>query len=178
MLPCTKLLLHSYGSHVLSQSCLTLCDPMDNSLPGSSVHEDSPGKNTGVGCHAPLQETFPTQESTPGLPYCTWILSGLSHEGVMGAQKEDRLLSSGLCNLPCPHQVGLALHIMVPGMQEGAVSLGLHAQCGSLSYDRHPRDLCPTLCPGHESCHSALGPDALASKRRPCRTAHIGGPPH
>ena len=34
------------------QSCPTLCDPMDCSLPGSSVHGDSPGKYTGVGCHA------------------------------------------------------------------------------------------------------------------------------
>ena len=34
-------------------SCLTLCNPMDCSLPGSSAHGDSPGKNTGVGCHAP-----------------------------------------------------------------------------------------------------------------------------
>ena len=34
------------------QLCLTLCDPMDCSPPGSSVHRDSPGKNTGVGCHA------------------------------------------------------------------------------------------------------------------------------
>ena len=39
---------------------LTLCDPMDCSLPGSSVHGDSPGKNTGVGCRALLQEIFPT----------------------------------------------------------------------------------------------------------------------
>ena len=37
-----------------TQSCLTLWDPMDCSLPGSSVHGDSPGKNTGVGCCAPL----------------------------------------------------------------------------------------------------------------------------
>ena len=29
--------------------------------PGSSVCGDSPGKNTGVGCHALLQATFPTQ---------------------------------------------------------------------------------------------------------------------
>ena len=36
------------------QSCLTLDDPTDCSLPGSSIHEDSPGKNTGVGCHALL----------------------------------------------------------------------------------------------------------------------------
>ena len=38
------------------QSCPTLCDPMKCSQPGavdsSSVHGDSPGKNTGVGCHA------------------------------------------------------------------------------------------------------------------------------
>ena len=38
---------------LLAQSCLTHCDPMDHSPPGFSVHGDSPGKNTGVGCHAP-----------------------------------------------------------------------------------------------------------------------------
>ena len=31
------------------------CDPTDCSPPGSSVHGDSPGKNTGVGCHFLLQ---------------------------------------------------------------------------------------------------------------------------
>ena len=36
---------------LVAQSCPTLCDTMDCSLPGSSVHADSPGKNTGVGCH-------------------------------------------------------------------------------------------------------------------------------
>ena len=44
------------------QSCLTVCDPMDCSPPGSSAHGDSPGKNTGVGCHA-LQGILPTQGS-------------------------------------------------------------------------------------------------------------------
>ena len=34
---------------LVAQSCLTLCDPMDCSPPGSSVHGDFPGKNTGVG---------------------------------------------------------------------------------------------------------------------------------
>ena len=33
---------------LVSQSCPTLCDPMDCSLPGSSVRGDSPGKNTEV----------------------------------------------------------------------------------------------------------------------------------
>ena len=40
---------------------LLLCDPMDCSPPGSSVHGDSPGKNTGVGCLALLQGIFLAQ---------------------------------------------------------------------------------------------------------------------
>ena len=60
--------------------CLTLCDFTDCSPPGSSVHGDSPGKNTGVGCHAFFQWIFPIQGSSPGLPHCRWILSHLSHQ--------------------------------------------------------------------------------------------------
>ena len=37
---------------------------MDCSWPGSSVHGHSPGRNTGVGCHAFLQETFPNRDQT------------------------------------------------------------------------------------------------------------------
>ena len=36
------------------QSCPTLCDPIDGSPPRSHPW-DSPGKNTGVGCHFLLQ---------------------------------------------------------------------------------------------------------------------------
>ena len=35
---------------------------------------NSPGKNTGVGCHALLQGIFPTQGSNPGLSHCKQIL--------------------------------------------------------------------------------------------------------
>ena len=38
----------------VGQSCLILCHPVDCSPPGSSVHGDSLGKNTGVSCHALL----------------------------------------------------------------------------------------------------------------------------
>ena len=44
---------------LVAQSCPTLCDPMDCSPLGSSVHGDSPGKNTRVGCHAFLQGSDP-----------------------------------------------------------------------------------------------------------------------
>ena len=53
---------------LVAQSCPTLCHPMDCSPLGSSVLGDSPGNNTGVGCHALLQEVFLTQGSNPGLP--------------------------------------------------------------------------------------------------------------
>ena len=42
-------------------------DPVDSSLPGSSVNGDSPGKNTGVCYCAPLQGIFLTQGSNPNV---------------------------------------------------------------------------------------------------------------
>ena len=40
--------------------------------------------NTGVGCHALRQGTFPTQESNPGLLHCRQILYLVSHQGSPG----------------------------------------------------------------------------------------------
>ena len=48
--------------------------PWAVSPPGSSVHGDSPGKNTRVGCHAVFQGNLPTQGSNPGLPHCRQTL--------------------------------------------------------------------------------------------------------
>ena len=47
-----------------AQSCPTLCNPMDCSPPGSSVHGDSPGKSTGVSCHALLQRSSQPRDWT------------------------------------------------------------------------------------------------------------------
>ena len=65
---------------LVAQSHPTLCDLMDCSLPGFSVRGDSPGKNTGVGGHALLQGTFPTQGSKLGLLHCRQILYCLGHQ--------------------------------------------------------------------------------------------------
>ena len=65
---------------LVTQSCLTVCDPKDCSPPGSSVHGDSPGMDTGVGCHVLLQGIFPTQGSNPGLSHCRQIFYCLSHQ--------------------------------------------------------------------------------------------------
>ena len=67
---------------MLSRSFVS--DPMDCSPPGSSVHGDSPGENTGVGCHALLQGIFPTQRSNSDLLPCWRILYCLSHQGRWG----------------------------------------------------------------------------------------------
>ena len=44
-------------------------------------HEDAPGKNTGVGCHALLEGIFPSEGLNPGLPHCRQIFYYLSHQG-------------------------------------------------------------------------------------------------
>ena len=69
-------------ARLFAQLCLTLCAPMNCSSPGSSVHGNSLGKNTRVGCHAPPQGIFSNQASNPGLPHCRWILYHLSHQGT------------------------------------------------------------------------------------------------
>ena len=63
---------------LIAQSCSMFCDPMACNPPGS-VHGDSPGTNTGKGCHALLQWIFPTQGLNPGLPHRRQILYHLSH---------------------------------------------------------------------------------------------------
>ena len=86
----------------LAQSCPTLCNPMDCSPPGSSVHGDSPGNNTGVGCHAFLQRIFPTQGLNPGLLHCRRILDHLSHQGdVRIYSVTHSAFSSVLPGCPC-----------------------------------------------------------------------------
>ena len=42
---------------------------------------NSPGKNTGVGCHSLLQGIFLTLGWNLGLPHCSQILYHLSHPG-------------------------------------------------------------------------------------------------
>ena len=74
-------LLICYVLCLVAQLCLTLCNTMIYSPPGSSVHGNSPGKNTGVGCHALLQGSFLAQGSNWILLYCRWILYQLRYQG-------------------------------------------------------------------------------------------------
>ena len=93
------------------QLCLIFCDPMDCSLPGSSVNGDSPGKNTGVDCCALLQRIFPAQESNRGLLNCRQILYQLL-PGFSSVQFSRSVVSNSLrphesqhARPPCPSPI-------------------------------------------------------------------------
>ena len=82
-LPCSNSnLLHLFmlALCLVAQLCPTLCDLMDCSLPRSSVHGHSPGKNTGASCHALFQGIFSTQGLNPGLLHCRWILYHVNYQ--------------------------------------------------------------------------------------------------
>ena len=69
-------------AHSVAQSCPTLCNPMDCSLPGFSfLPWDFPGENTRVDCHFRLQGTFPEQGSNLCLLHWPVDSSPLSHQG-------------------------------------------------------------------------------------------------
>ena len=70
---------HMVKESEVTQSCLTLCDPME---PTRLLHPwDFPGKSTGVGCHFLPQGIFLTQGSNPDLPHCRQTLYHLSYQG-------------------------------------------------------------------------------------------------
>ena len=61
---------------LVTQSCLTLCDPMVCLPPGFSVHGSSPGKNNVVGCRFLLQGIFTIQGLIPRLLHLPALAGG------------------------------------------------------------------------------------------------------
>ena len=68
--------MRSVCYELVAQSCQTLCDPR-LLCPWNSL-----SKNTRVGSHSLLQETFPVQGLNPGLQDCRQILYHPSQPGV------------------------------------------------------------------------------------------------
>ena len=64
-----------------AQSCPTLCDLMDCSLPSSSVHGIFQARVLEWVAISFSRGIFLTQGSNPGLPHCRWIRNHLSHKG-------------------------------------------------------------------------------------------------
>ena len=74
--------------------------------PARLLSWDSPGKNTGVGCHSLLQGIFLTQGLNPRLLDCRQILYHLSHQGSLDLWK---------FSVPCPpFKVVLLLPTFLP----------------------------------------------------------------
>ena len=73
----------------VAQSCPPLSNPMDCSLPGSSIHGIFPGKSTGVGCHCLLDldkgkengKLF--REKYAGRRNCQKFTFNLAHENCL-----------------------------------------------------------------------------------------------
>ena len=82
--------LHWYAALCV---CVCVCAYVSHSVVSDSLQAhglqpsrllcpwNSPGKNTGVGCHSLLQGIFPTQGLISGLLNCRTILYHLSHQG-------------------------------------------------------------------------------------------------
>ena len=68
--------------NVLSLCCPILCDPMDCSPPGFSIHEILQARILEWVAIPSPQGIFPTQVLNPGLPYCRQILYHLSHQRI------------------------------------------------------------------------------------------------
>ena len=82
------------GSSVLvTQLSLTLCNSMDCSLSGASVHGVLQGRITGEGSHSLLQGIFLTQGSNPGFLHCIQFPYCLSHQGTPAGRRRKVCLT-------------------------------------------------------------------------------------
>ena len=69
---------------LVAQSCPTLLRTHGQHPTRCLCLWDSPGKNTGMGCHFLLQGIFLTQGSSLRLLHCRQVLYHLSHQGSLG----------------------------------------------------------------------------------------------
>ena len=93
---------------------------------------NSPGKNTGMGCHFLLQGIFPAQGSKLGPLYCRQSPYHLSHQGSPLKDAEQAPILAGIfCNL--------LPSLLSQGADEGSL------KCGSKPVSQHP--VLPS-CPG------------------------------
>ena len=114
---------------------------MDCCQSGSSVHGDSPDKNTWAGCHALLQGIFPSQGSNPGLPHCRQVLYHLSHQKAQEFWIGMPIFSSGGFSRPRNWTgVSCIAGRFFPSLATRQAHNSISVQFSSVS------QLCPTLC--------------------------------
>ena len=111
------------------QSCLTLCNPMDCSPPGSSVHGDSPGKNSGVGCDG------------THLPWGDFPHPGIEPTSPMSSALAVRFFNTCTTWEAQNHTGGLLKHKLLPGILRvpDSVHLGRAWESALLHFYHVPR---------------------------------------
>ena len=117
---------------LVAQMCPTFCDTMDCSWQSFSVHGDSPGKKTGVGCRVLLQGILPAQGSNPGLLHRRWIIYLLSHQGSSGSYLQRWILASKWCifmKIQCAIEGGNRTGSILKGGLHLGLDCGLRAIC-------------------------------------------------
>ena len=90
---------------VKSLSRVRLSDPMDCSLPGSSVHEIFHGKSTGVGCHCllPSNSTNSIQNQFSSVHFSHSVMSySLQPHGLQHARHPCPSPTPGVYSNSCP----------------------------------------------------------------------------
>ena len=135
------------------QSCPTLCDPMDCLPPDSSIHGDSLGKNTGVGCLTLLQGIFPTQGLNPHL-LCLlpWQASSLPLTHLGSSQLLEQ--TETICEMwALPHPPNSAQTNILAGAKSGTRNEG-HQNEESLTQSQWVRGL-------RESVRSMISRDSF-----------------
>ena len=107
----------------VTQSCPTLCNPMDCTNPWNS-----PGQNNGVGSCSLLQGIFPIQGSNPCLPHCRQILYQLSHKGSPDLCKDEiKKHKVGAQQLLVPFSLCCEITISNPSIHRIVLSVRRHS---------------------------------------------------
>ena len=110
-----------YVMVLVAQLCLTLCDRMDCSLPGSSVHGILQAGILEWAVASFLQRIFPTQGLNSGLLHCRQILYHLSHQEKETTENEM---------VGWHHQINGHESEQTPGDSEGQGSLACYSPWG------------------------------------------------
>ena len=78
-------------SLLVAQSCPTLCNPVDYSLPGSSVHGILQARILRWVAILFYRGSSRSRDRTPSLPHCRKILYCLSHQDLFGMRLKDHI---------------------------------------------------------------------------------------
>ena len=158
------LLLKNVSLCLATQSCLTVCNPVDCSPPVSSVYGDSPGKNIGVGWHTLLHhpEIKPSSRTLqadslpsepPGKPKNTRVGSLSILQGIFSTRNQTRVscIAGGFFTswttreALCLKIVGHLSHDLILALSQAMEYVSRNSSCNLLTPFCEDYAKCPTF---------------------------------